>query len=338
MLRRQLNKKNIVYKMNEAGHFVYVNSSAALLTGYTEDELLGMHFSQLLRKDYKDFAINFYMQQLVKKSPSTYLELPFVKKNGRQIWLGHNVCIESNNGNLHMSATAWEITVKKEKPFLHKTAWQMGLIENLQVGVLVEDNNHNIVIINKAFCRMFNISTPPGDLIGKSYSLLNAFLERSIKDPLKFDTTGDHLVTERSFLIAEQIELTNGNIYERDHIPIYGETGYIGSLWKYRDLTEINSVKNELIKNERKYKSIIDTMRLGLLEVDNDGYIISGNESFCEMLSYNSIDELIGKEAFSTLLDEESQQIMKEQMAQRERGASGAYEIKIKKSNGIDQA
>ena len=75
MLYKQLveNARDMIYRMNGAGNFVYVNPTAMRITGYSEDELIGMHFSQLLREDYKDFAINFYMQQLEKKRPQPIL-------------------------------------------------------------------------------------------------------------------------------------------------------------------------------------------------------------------------------------------------------------------------
>jgi len=334
------NAKEMIYRINEAGNFVYVNPTAVSITGYSEDELLGMHFSQLLREDYRNFAINFYTQQLEKKSHATYLELPLLKKDGHHIWLGHNVCIEVNDNILYMAAIARDVTdkIKKEKQLQNKTARHTALLENLQVGVIMEDENRKIITINKAFCDMFCMSFKPEELIGKDYRLIFEFIRGSLKDPEKYNITEELLINERIILIEDPIELSNGNIYERDYIPIYTEAGYTGSLWKFREVTETIRTKKELARNDRKYKSIISTMNLGLLEVDNDGYIISGNESFCEMLSYKSINELIGKEAFGTLLDEESQQVMKEQIALREQGASGAYEIKIKKSNGIDSA
>jgi PAS domain S-box-containing protein len=331
---------NLVYRINEAGNFVYVNQTVMRITGYSMDELIGTHFSKLLREDYKDFAINFYRQQFEQKSQAAYLELPLIKKNGHVIWLGQNVCIETNGGDIQIAAIAHEI---KDKPktgnkFFNNAEWHTELVEKLQDGILVEDNNRKIITANKTFCNMFNILFTPEELAGKSYWHISESLKKSVKDPDKFELAEEHLITERTYLIAELIELANGNAYERDRIPIYNERGCIGSVWKYRDITEKTAIKKELLKNERKYKSIIDTMKLGLLEVNNDGYIISANESFCEMLAYDSIDELIGKEAFTTLLDDESKEIMRTQMALREQGASGAYEIKIKKANGMDTA
>lgn len=199
---------------------------------------------------------------------------------------------------------------------------------------MVEDENRKITFVNRAFCDLFSVTLIPEDLIGRDYTNALNHIKRLFADPAAFAEKEHALAANRSVKIAQALELKDGRIYERDYVPIYIETGYSGNLWKYRDTTEKNRIKSELIKSERKYKSVIDTMQLGLLEVNKEDKIITANDSFCKILGYGSIDELIGKPAFETLLDEEQQQIMKAQMAEREKGVSNTYEIKAKKADG----
>jgi PAS domain S-box-containing protein len=330
---------DMICRMTTEGNFVYINKSTCSLTGYSETELMKLNFYELVREDYREYVINFYKNQIENKFHSTCLEFPLVKKDGKYIWLEQSACWEETDSQ-HFSMIARDITERKkiEKNLLRKSAKDMVLVENLRGGVLVEDEKRRIIVANKSFCEMFSLNYTPEELVGKYYWQISELIKRLIKDPEKFYFDEELLANERTVLTADSLELKNGNVYERDYIPIYTDEGFTGSLWKYKDITEQHKIKKELTKNEKKYRSIISTMNLGLLEVDTNGRIISGNESFCEMLSYQSIDELLGKQADETFLDQEARQVMREQMELREKGASGAYEIKIKKSNGVDSA
>lgn len=328
------NEKDLIYTVNETGNIVYVNPMVENITGYSENELIGMQFCDLHRQDYKDITARFISQQLYNKTATTYFETPLITKYGKHVWIGQSITSQITDKGTQLTIVARDITdkISTDSNIHKKNSKHAVLIENLQIGVLVEDEHSKIAIVNQAFCNMFRIRIHPDDLIGKEYKLVNQFILQLIKH----GTPHNHIAEPKR--MSDVIELLNGNVYERDQIPLYYDKDYNGTIWKYRDITEKNNIKRELAKNERKYKSIIETMKLGLLEVDNDGYITSANESFCKMLSYKSINDLIGKKAIDTLLDEESQKIMQTQITLREQSASGAYEIKIKKANGVDSA
>jgi PAS domain S-box-containing protein len=339
---RQLveHSSDMIYRLNETGDFVYVNPAATTITGYSKEELLNMNLSYLLRADKKDFAARFYLKQIEEKTQNTYLELPIITKDGKLGWIGQSAVLEERTNGSQLVVIARDISerMKTEKQQQMRNARLLVLIENLQEGVLVEDENRKITLVNRAFCDLFSFRLIPEDLVGKDYNNAINHVKKLFRDQKQFAEHEEALIANKNIFIAKTIELTDGRIFEIDYIPIYIETGYMGNLWKYRDTTEKHKVKNDLIKSEKKYKSVIDTMRLGLLEVDKNDRIMSANESFCEILEYKSVDDLIGLPAFETLLDEDQQRIMKEQMAMREAGNSNAYEIKVKKANGKDYA
>ena len=100
-----------------------------------------------------------------------------------------------------------------------------------------------------------------------------------------------------------------------------------------RDITEIKAANELVKKSEEKYRGIIENLKLGILEVDNDDKIIKAYPQFCSLSGYNE-DELIGKSPTELLLDESSQEIMKQQNLERIKGKSGAYEVPLIKKNG----
>ena len=330
------NSTDLIYRLNESGDFVYVNNSVSVYTGYSREELLSMNYIDLVREDHKINVQTLYKSQFETRTPSTYHEFPVQRRDGSSFWLGQAATIEEDRQGTMLAVIARDISehVKAEIVQQSKNAQLLVLIENMQAGVLVEDENRKITLVNRGFCDLFSVNLIPEDLIGKDYSYAAYFIKRLYRDQSEFAGADAKLTESRNIQIGQTIDLFDGRFYERDYIPIYVETGYVGNLWKYRDITEKIKIRNELLKSEKKYKSVIDTMQLGLLEVDKNDRILSANESFCRILEYDGIDDLVGKPAFETLLDEDQQRVMKQQMAMRKEGISNAYEIKVKKANG----
>jgi diguanylate cyclase (GGDEF)-like protein/PAS domain S-box-containing protein len=82
---------DIILKTDEKGLFTFVNPAALRLTGYTEAELVGANYLELVRPDKREEAARFLGIQFVKKIDTTYIELPVTARDGSEIWLGQNV-------------------------------------------------------------------------------------------------------------------------------------------------------------------------------------------------------------------------------------------------------
>ncbi len=108
----------IIYQTDVDGHFTFVNPTAVELTGYSKDELIGKHYRELIRNDYRDDAERFYGIQFVKKIPNTYYEFPAVTKDGKEMWIGQNVQLLMYDGYfVGFQAVSRDMTerVKKEE-------------------------------------------------------------------------------------------------------------------------------------------------------------------------------------------------------------------------------
>ncbi|MCC6369938.1 MAG: PAS domain S-box protein [Bacteroidia bacterium] len=327
---------DLFFKLNENGDFTYASPAAQAITGYLPDELTGLNFFQLLKLDIRSFAKRFYDNQLKEKTETTYLELPIIKKDGSITWIGQNISIEQNLNGFSLIGVARDVNEKVNSD-KQKDNWisrLLVLIENLQEGVLMEDENRKITLVNRAFCDLFAVRLIPEDLIGKNYINAQNHIKRLFEDPKTYSLQEDDVRNNRHILIGQSLNLADGRVYERDFVPLYIETGYSGNLWKYRDSTEKTRIRRELIKSEKKYKNVIEAMRLGLMEVDKNDNIITANDAFCEILGYETVNDLVGKPSFQTLLDEEQQELMKQQMATREKGDSNTYEIKARRADG----
>jgi len=198
---------DIIYRGDKNGFCLFINSIASRILGFSQQELLGRHFTEMVTKDQIENVVAFYTKQRETLTENTYFEFTVNTKSGGIKWLGQNV------------------------------------------SLIIED----------------------GEIIGTS-------------------------------AVA-------------------------------RDITNQKQADEQIKRNEEKFRSIIENMELGLLEVDTKGMVISSNHRFAQMTGYSEAD-LIGKDPSLLLTDVASKKIIDSKNIERKAGSSSVYEIKGKKKNG----
>ena len=90
------------------------------------------------------------------------------------------------------------------------------------------------------------------------------------------------------------------------------------------------------IQGDDQYRNLIDNMKLGLLEVDLEGFVQYVNDSFCRMTEYQQ-EDLVGKKASEILVSKGSlsDKLVEEHSASRKEGNHSVYEVQITKKNGL---
>jgi signal transduction histidine kinase/CheY-like chemotaxis protein len=117
------------------------------------------------------------------------------------------------------------------------TARLQRLIESLHGGVLVEDETRHIVLVNAAFCAMFNIPAPPSALAGADCSQSAEQSKAMFREPDAFVARIEAILRERALVTGELVYLRDGRVFSRDYVPVYHEDEYTGHMWHYRDVT-----------------------------------------------------------------------------------------------------
>ncbi|MDX2029021.1 MAG: response regulator, partial [Blastocatellia bacterium] len=132
-----------------------------------------------------------------------------------------------------------------EKDLRATTSRLSSLIANLQAGILVEDECGKVILVNQQFCRLFEISAAPEELIDVPCSEI-ADRARDLTDGQWQPAAICDPRPDRRLSPGEEVRLDNGKIYERDYVPIFIDEEYRGHLWVYRDVTESRQVNAEL--------------------------------------------------------------------------------------------
>jgi PAS domain S-box-containing protein len=208
-----------------------------------------------------------------------------------------------------------------------------AIIENLNSGILVEDENRRITTANQGFCDLFSMPIKYEDLIGLDCSNLAEEFKHLVIDSNKFINKITKINKEQKLVLSDKLEMVDGQILERDYIPLFEDNKFIGQVWQYRDITQLVKQSVLLQRSEEKYRGIIENLKLGILEVDNTDKITKSYEQFC-LLSGYSEKELVGKSPTEIFIDEDARRIMNEQNLKRKKGVSSAYEVPLKTKTG----
>jgi len=124
------------------------------------------------------------------------------------------------------------------------------LIKNLNNGILVEDANRKIVLVNHLFCQMMNLSLDPDRMIGMDCGEAADTLKLLFKDSDIILQRVEELIARRELVTGDELYMLDGKILVRDYIPIYVDNEFKGNLWKFQDITQIK--QEELALHEAK--------------------------------------------------------------------------------------
>ena len=106
---------DIVYTINPEGYFTYVNPPGQRFTGYTENELMGMHFTRLIPAAWLDRVKSVYSEQIDKVQPETMLEFPYITKSGAEKWVEQKVTLLIKDGEVTgLQSIVRDISERKE--------------------------------------------------------------------------------------------------------------------------------------------------------------------------------------------------------------------------------
>ncbi|MEG3436492.1 response regulator [Pannus brasiliensis CCIBt3594] len=147
---------------------------------------------------------------------------------------------------------------KTEARLRATTSRLSALIQNLQAGVLVEDENGQILLVNQEFCDLFGIPVSPSDLIGLDCQSSAGEAKLLFQEPERFIERVVEILRDREIVTNESLRLQDGRIFERDYVPIFLEDSYYGHLWLYRDET----AREQSQKALQRSKDLLETIGL----------------------------------------------------------------------------
>ena len=177
----------------------------------------------------------------------------------------------SDSVQLLNTVIAQKNAIKESELELKETSLRLTqIIENIEGGILVENENREIVLINQKFCDIFSINLPPETLIGMDCSQSAENTKTLFKFPDIFVQRINIILRNKEKILGEKLELTDGRFFNRDYIPVFHGRVYQGHLWKYTDITESVVVEKRLQEQRQFYEQILNEIPADIAVFDKD--------------------------------------------------------------------
>lgn len=285
----------IFYKDLES---VYLGCNKAFETFVqrSESEIIGCTDFDLFSIASAQFGRETDQQVLIQGEPQRYEEwATYPDGIARLLDTLKTPFFDANRELLGLIGICRDITERQqtEETFRKTSIRLSALIANLQAGVLVEDESRRVVLVNQAFCNLFEIPISPETLIGTDCSQSAEQSKHLFAAPEGFVARIEHILQQQQVVVAEEILFKDGRIFERDYIPIVHAQNYQGHLWQYRNITARKVAELEL---NRKSQALTDFSvslkqlhRLNMTDFNSleelfDDYIRTG----CEVLNFTA--------------------------------------------------
>ena len=244
--------------LDKSGNYTYMNKAHADLFGYdSADELYGKSWQSIYTTEAAD--------RLQKEV------FPVLGKKGN--WSGETIGISKDKKPVmqYVSLTSLPdgclVCVCRDNSNAINANRLQYLMSNLGKGILVEDENHAVVLVNRQFCNLFQIPVQPHEMIG--VNCLDS-LQQSLalfKDAEKVKNDIFSMMGKQEPLIGQEVVFKDGRILERDYVPIIIENTFKGQLWSYTDVTQnrqlqksLVDAKNRAIASEKAKSAFLSNM------------------------------------------------------------------------------
>ena len=198
-----------------------------------------------------------------------------VHKNGTRFPVTLTVTALRNESNtitgyLGMAQDTTELQKQYEELQITNLRFR-SLISSMQAGVMVEDENRNIVLVNQYFCDLFSISLNPNQLIGANCEPAAEESKELFTHPEMFVKDINNTLKLRKIVTNFELQMVNGRTFERDFIPLedLGKKNH-GILWIYRDITTRKTNERDLLRQSRILNGTAQAMNYLLTTHDHD--------------------------------------------------------------------
>ena len=295
---------DIIYSTDLIGRFLYANPVALRITGYSEQEIIGTKYLDLIPEYYRSTAESFYRNQVRSDTPSTYFEFPTRTKSGREIWLGQNVQLVKRDGRtIGVHAIARDITLRKLiEDELRQNRNQLEMVINtVNEGITYSDEAGRFEVFNPAMEKLTGysmIEANAGDFSRLLYP--DPAARQQALDGLKELMEKGEVRDEESTIVTKTGEsrtllVTTKLIHEG------ARTMFLSA---YRDITGRTKAERRLQESEVRFREMFDEAPVGYHELGVDGRITRVNRTELEILGYTA-EEMLGMFAWEFVEEHE---------------------------------
>jgi diguanylate cyclase (GGDEF)-like protein/PAS domain S-box-containing protein len=276
------------------GKIIKINKRITDVTGYTKKYIVGKRFNFF--KNFPPSSIAKMTAAFIKAAAGQQVTpfevIGYTKTGEKRIGEIYGSLVKKKGKAVGVLVVMTDITERKEaeEALRDSEVLNRTLIDNIDLGIILMDVYHNIIMVNAAQSAKFNKTVR--ELIGKK-----CYREFEKRDAVCPHCPGvQTLVTHQPAEIETEGVRDDGSRFQvrLKTFPILDQDGTaIGFIETGVDISKRKQVEDALRESELKYRTILETMEEGYYEVDLAGNYTFFNETTCKHQG-RSRDELMG--------------------------------------------
>lgn len=303
--------KECYFEVDLRGTFTYVNNSLCKIIGYSRDELLGLNYKYITNDENQKKVFEGFNAVYRSGEPLTDLEYQFKNKEGQEIIGETSVYLkyDSNGNKIGFYGIFRDVTkrIKREEQFRKELEELVNirtqeLRESEEKYRVISENANDLITITDTKMRLEYINE-------NVHKRLMGYTEEDVlgMNGLKLIHPDDREKVLQEFIKSYKFGLgfIEARIRHKDGHYLWTETsgssikdksGELKVLLITRIIEERKKTEKQLKESEEKYRNMINHLDLGFYQLDWNGILLNHNPRFCEILGYNSNENLVNRD------------------------------------------
>lgn len=305
----------------ETGILIDVNQKACELTGYSREEMIGMHQTKLHPSDEsKNYSEIF--KDHVKNTSAIKENIIVQRKDGHIIPISISASVIEINGRLVNQGIFHDLTerVNAEKALREADEKIRTIFTSMEDLIFGFDREGKFISVQTPSEGILYM--PEKEFIGKKYSdVMPPHVTKLIKNGLKAN------MDRRTMDFEYDLEMGGWRRwFSAKMSPIFFENEFHGSVAVVRDITEKKRTEEALASSREQLNAIFQASTNGI-GVEKDGKLFFVNQSFVTMFGYSNPGDVIGQ-PLNTIVAEKDRKRVKGYSKMRIKGeAPPKYEF-----------
>lgn len=294
-----------LFTANREGLFTYVNEHCQRLTGFSQEELIGTHFTSLLLPTWFGQITAIYVQQIRDESADLTIEFPIQTKTGQVKWVEqHSVILHDEQNNpIGYQCLVKDITQKREQEqqVREYDLKVRAMLKSSTDGFYMLDRDMRIIMINEAAQRVLRILSGQEAVEGDN---MLKFVRPERKNI--FQSTFDSVLAGNKEEVETRMDSPEGEKwFNVNYFPVIGENNNVLAVCiSSKDITErkltdkaLEKIRAEREEYQFRLQSILDNTPMIVFVKDLKGRYLLINQSFREAFKLTDA-QVIGKTDF----------------------------------------